>query len=393
MPAGLTLAIYLAMQAASVAGVRAIKKKKNRKPTLRGGLLTVIIPPLSILFNLMRRAKPAEGVTPEEKTAFQQRFAIDTKKGELESMLSRRDRLELFRERSFGYRAVHPGLWFSSTRMENLDRAIGAKREDIKADYTMLGILQKKEEKAGKENYAFVRVEHGRDGALRFGLPYDLSPDLAEELRFMLAKRFGLDPDDKEAFFQSEHRCVEKGGLRPDMSLMVFDVKEHAVVPFGTDMSDELMAKVGKVREDSEKMRKDEGYVNAEGEALSGNYITLDPVGRDTVALNMNGVCLAYAVAGEDGKIRTMSHGALPGDRSATRLASRINERLKGAADMGEWIDRAADIVLSYDNLDFALDRRKEKESVRKQLKERKALRQGILNAPKRAVKGLAKSL
>ena len=121
--------------------------------------------------------------------------------------------------------------------------------------------------------------------------------------------------------------------------------------------------------------------------------ITLTAVGREAVALEMGGVVLAYAVAGSDGKVRAMGTGVDQSDRCSLRVASALNERLKGCTDLSSWVDRALEVVNSSANVRSAVAEGKRKETVGRQLEKRKAMRRSILNAPGRELRKLSGGL
>ena len=76
---------------------------------------------------------------------------------------------------------------------------------------------------------------------------------------------------------------------------------------FGKELSEAAVKRVADIAEGLKMKLEKEGI----GEVL--NCITVDTVGRDFVTLNMNGVTLAYIVAGEDGKIRDAVPGRVAG--------------------------------------------------------------------------------
>lgn len=391
MSLGIALIVMLAMRVAAIAGNRALKARKHRKATLKGGLLAWTFPGLSVLLNLLRPAKADPNLTEEQQAVVDRRFTIDGKKEELEALLSRRDRLELFAGRSFAYRATHPGEWFSEYRMRNLDRMIEGRRADIRSDFEMLGLLQRKAELSGKERFVSVYMDRSCPEALssslkpRLVLPYDITREMAEEIKGVLARQYGLNPNDPESFIQGEHRAADRNGYRNGRTVLEFDAREHVLTPFGAELPDGASAGLARTLGLLDGLAREAGFDRAPGR-IPG-LMTLDPLGTEGVAINMNGVTLAYAVAGPDGKVRAMGSGVQPGDRDATRLASRLNEMLKGCPDIGSWIEKASHVVLSDANVASAVQSRERKMTAGRDLERRKALRQSILDAPRRSVR------
>ena len=394
------LYFLLATRLASMAGSAFIKNRKNRSLSLRGAMLSLLFPGVAILLNLARPKLPPAGTTPEEQEALNAKFSIDGKQELLERKLSRQDRLEKFRERSFAYKATHPGEWFPEVRIRNNGSDIRNLRNDIREEYAVYGMALRRAEMSGDERFLSVRMLSGADtfegvaleGRPVFRLPFDISRQQEQEIRSLLAKQYGLDPGDDRFFIRGEHRAADRGGYGRGWSVLEFDAREKTVSAFGADFGDEVAAKVEKGYDLVGGMMQENGLLlNCDG--IVEGLVTMTAVGREAVALEMDGVVLAYAVAGQDGRVRATGSGVGGADRGTLRVASALNERLKGCTDMNAWVDRALEIVGSDANLRSALERKKGGDSVRRQLEVRKAMRNSILNASKRELRKLAGGL
>lgn len=384
-------AVMLAVQGISsllgVAGSRAIKRRKNVKQNLIGVIFSfvfnLLFPIAGLAINLARPKRPPQGRSPEETEVFKKRFDISEKKRELEKKNARVDKLLLFKERSFGYKMSHPGQWFPEVRIRNNDMDIADLKSDIRSEYELLGRAQRRAEMSGSDRFVAIRMDLSMvDGKPRFGIPYDIAEDQKNEIKYLISQKYGISPNDDFRFYQSDHRSADMGGYGVLQSVLVFDSMAKIVNPLGKDMSSELSEKISKVMSNQEDTLQRLGLVDRDGFTIHDNLITLDPIGKDAVALNMNGVTLAYAVAGEDGKVRSMGHSVTPGDTGGLKLASALNEQLKQWGMMEQWIEAASKIVMSGDNFESVRLGINEKRTVKRKLDEKRAVRLKILNAP-----------
>lgn len=394
-------AIYLIVtRVAAIAGSNVLKARKHRKPSLRGGLLAVLFPAASVLLNLVRPSLSDKRKTPEEQKLERSRFSIESKQESLEKRLSRQDKLEKFKERSVAYRVLRPDQWFPETRMRNNAEAIRRIRGDIREEYGIYGLALRRAELSGDERFLSVRMLAGADtydgmkldGRPVFRLPFDISRQQEQEIRSLLAQQFGIDPNDDRIFERGTHRAADRGGYGLGWTVLEFDAKEKRITPFGADLPEDIMKKVEKGKEVENSIMEKYGLGRNEHGIVDG-LITLTAVGREAVALEMGGVVLAYAVAGSDGKVRAMGTGVDQSDRGSLRVASALNERLKGCMDLSSWVDRALEVVNSSANVRSAVAEGKRKETVGRQLEKRKAMRRSILNAPGRELRKLSGGL
>lgn len=397
----------------SVLANRALKKRKNYKPSVRGGLLSILVPPVALVLNLLRPSRPAIGRTPEEQEVFNRCFSIDGKKKELDRKLDRRDKLEMFQERSFAYRATHPDQWFSQFRLKNLDKDIRNRKADLRSDYEMLGMMTRKAELSGKERFLSVYMDHnGPGGKSQFVLPYDITREQTEEIKSLLARQYGVNPNDSERFVVGEHRAADRNGYKPGQTVLEFDAVEHVISAFGAELSDSALKKINETNgrlmevledrlgdrklkdrksgtpEEDESVEERQGIgigskIGKGSRMMADGMLMMEPLGKEAVALSMNGVVLAYAVAGADGKVRAMGNHVSPGDRDGIRFANKLNETLKGCTSIDAWIDKASKIVLSENNVDMAVKSLERRVTARQELRAKKAMRNSILYAPK----------
>lgn len=379
----------LAMWAVPLAGAFGSGYLLNRK-NYRGRalaarvLVSVAFPLLGVGLAALAPKRPEIGTTREQQDAFDKEFEIGKMKDALEKRQARQDRLEMFRERSTAFRLVHPGLWFPETRMRNNARLIEDGKHDIRLEYEMLGRLQRRAEMSGDDRFVSIRMETGPDGTpVRFGLPYDMRKDQQNEVRMLIARQYGVDPADPTVFYQSPHRGAAMDGVDMCHTLLVYDSREGSVSAFGKELSEAAVKRVAGIAEDLRKKLEKEGL----GEVR--NCLTVDTAGRDSVTLNMNGVTLAYVVAGEDGKIRSMGNGIAPGDRQGLKLASALHESLKGCMTVDDWIGKASRICLSPGNIAAAREGEVREKSARKRLDQKKKTRLGIMDAPKKSVRSM----
>ena len=192
--------------------------------------------------------------------------------------------------------------------------------------------------------------------------------------RYRIIDRMLADPH-----YNYTTKQIEKAVSRecPKVSTRMIQKDIKALEDFGKELSEAAVKRVAGIAEDLKKKLEKEGL----GEVR--NCITVDTAGKDSVTLNMNGVTLAYVVAGEDGKIRSMGNGIAPGDRQGLKLASALHESLKGCTTVDDWVGVAERICLSRENILAA----REGVDLKRRLEENKKTRLGILNASKASIR------
>lgn len=375
-----------------VVGTSVISKRKNRKNGWLKIVVSALLPPVGILWSLVQKKHPPQGHTPEEQELFNSRFSIEQKKSELERVQKRQDKLGVFHERSLVYKATHPLQWFPGMQMRINDRFIARKQGDIRAEYEMLGRYERKAQMSGRDRFVAVRMDRTRSG-VRFGIPYDVSKDVANEMKFLLSQRFGVDINDPRVFYQSEHRSADMSGYRPGRTVVVFDTKEHVISPLGAELPPEQLERVKKLNTDQRFRLVQDGLMERNGKYIQDNLLTISPIGNEAVALSFNGVCLAYAVADADGKIRMVGHNVKTDDKKGTQMASSLYERFRGIDTIAGWIDVAEKLVMSDSNIESCRQGQQAKVSARRKLKEHRALRREMLHGPKLSLNTISKGI
>jgi hypothetical protein len=383
---------------ASAFGSAALMGRKNagRRATVAAVLLSVFLPPVGILVSLATPRQAVRGRTPEEQAANDKLFQIDNLKAERERMQGRIDRLSMSRERSAAYRVTHPGEWFPAYRMREAQRRIDQITADLRGEYEFLGRLQRRAERSMEDRFMSVRVRRTLlpDGTelTRFLLPYDIGRDAEREIRGMLAKRYGIDPDNPAAVLRGEHRASDRKGYAPDTTLLIFDRIEHELSAFGNRLTEEQESLVVEAGRGMEEAMSECG-LDPESDVALSSMMRITPLGEEAVALSVGNVLIAYAVAGRDGQVRMMGSGVSPQDRGGMRLASGVNERLKGCADLSSWIREAGRIVASPANMRLGIEAGRREESFRARLERKRAVRNAIVDAPSKTLKGVAGGL
>ncbi len=392
----LNIALYLAAQIvfplAGFGGTWALSKRKNRKMSLPKILVSLMFPVIGIAWALVERKRPPQGRTPEEQEVFNARFSVDDKKQKLEKLQSRQDKLSEFKSRSLLYRAGHPLQWFSGSQMKLNERFINRTKGDLVAEYEMLGRAERKASMSGRDRFVAVRKEQGPQGP-RFGIPYDASKEVANEIKFLIAQQFGVDINNPDTFFQSEHRAADMGGYRPGRSVLAFDTKEHRLTPLGAEMPEEQLKRVKWIMSKQCSRLVKSGLMDPNGARETRDLLTIEPIGKEAVALNYNGVCLAYAVAGPDGVIRTMGHDVKVDDKKGLKMASSLNERFRGVNTIEGWIDKAEKMVMSDSNFESVRLGQEAKRTHKQRIQEKMALRRQMLYAPRASRKSVSKGI
>lgn len=343
---------------------------------------------------LSEREEALRRMTPAERSLFLRREGMKEMKSDLARSEARMDAAHL---RALGRKETllrRPG-WdefrlFDDRRYRHLvaregkaARAFAKDRERLQ-DYMMSTSVWERE---SSQRVFSIRCNHLADGTLTFELPYDAGAEVLNEMRLVLARDWGIELGDYFRARVTEHpsndfRCVGLGDVRPgmlrdtaDFSVFIYDRGKGTIGPAGDQLSPEISKKVSKAMDLFRSVSKGiAGQENAlfDREALR-SCLTMHVIGLDTVALAFNGVAVAYATAGRDGGIHLKGDGVPAGDRKALKMASALNEQLKGCSSFGEWVDRAAAILLSPDNIRrgaIALERKAARELAARRLTE-----------------------
>lgn len=358
------------------------------------------------------REEALRRMTPEERGMYLRREGMKEMKADLERSEARLDAARMRalarKERLLG----RPGWDESSLFQDRLYRhlvaregkAAGAFAEDRERLQQYMMTTSVRERDASQRIFS-IRCNHLADGTLSFELPYDAGAEVLNEIRLVLARDWGVELGDYFRARVSEHpsndfRCIGLGKVRvgmihdtADYSVFVYDRGKGTVGPAGERLSTEIEKKVWKTMDEFKSVSK--GLSGWEGilfdrEALK-SCLTLHTIGLDTVALAYNGVAVAFATAGRDGGIHLRGDGVPAGDRRTLKVASLLNEQLKGCSSFGEWVNRAAGLVLSADNIRRgaeALGRKAAREQSRERLK---ASVERIREMPTRKLKNATK--
>ncbi len=180
--------------------------------------------------------------------------------------------------------------------------------------------------------------------------------------------------DEEEDEAESETLNIDDNGIIDDGIVDENIINESIPEPELNENKETLNAKDYKLLDKDTKLYRD--------------CLNLGPVGirEGVVGITMNGVTLAYAAAGPDGRIRMTGNGVHPDDKNGKRLAAMLNDKLKKCPDMESWIKKAATICLSPSNVQAACEGACRGQKEEKKKSRRIAMRNGILQAPKMAI-------
>lgn len=244
------------------------------------------------------------------------------------------------------------------------------------------------------------------DGRKCYEVGRDLKPVQIEELKTILANQLGVNVNDPELFIISRYTNSELGTkYGADRVAMFLDRKDGSLHNVGASLDDlTVVYKNGNRKSDLSVMEYIEKTnlamhkkgLNDPKKVAEMGYpggLHMAPLGKSAVALIMDGVVLAHAVAGEDGKIRLLGDDGLHGTSEQKRLVSRLNETLKNAGTMQDWCDMAKNIILSPQNISAINKGVTIKNNLISSIIERRHLRYRIINVPKQSMKSIRKSL
>lgn len=327
---------------------RTIMKRKGfgARQRIFYGLLSAFLPYVGIPLALLRRSKV-------EKARQQKvRDMLKEQTSEVSRLRRRVERLERLRDVALTLEEGKVLPTLSAAIGERLGQRSESVRDDLRTEYELLGRIERERGLTGADRFVFIRLVYDRpDGVPRFGLPYDLDPVLKRDLMMMISMKYGVDMNDRERFFDSEHRQYDNKNLPKGVSLLVFDRKENELSRFGVELSGEQFERVVRCRKDFKEALANMYGISEAEYAEANDHLTLDIISKDKVGLVINGVTVAYAIAGEDGKVRSTGNGVNPTDRHGIHMASRFNEYFKGTVTMDEWIGKAVDLCMSGENL------------------------------------------
>ena len=230
-----------------------------------------------------------------------------------------------------------------------------------------------------RQAFISIRCNHLADGTLTFELPYDAGAETLHDIRIALSHDWGVAVNDYFRAQVTEHssgdfRSIGFDPVRPGVgtdvanhSVFIYDCRKGTVSPAGEPLSPDTIKRVHQAMDEfREKIRSQAGPGCGllDRDVLKGS-LTLHTVGLDTVALAFNGIAVAYATAGKDGGIHLTGDDVPVGDRKTLRMASSLNEKLKGCANFGQWVDRAVGLLLSAENVGLAVKAVKRRQEAR----------------------------
>lgn len=244
------------------------------------------------------------------------------------------------------------------------------------------------------------------DGSKRYEVGRDLKPAQVAEIKEYLSSKLGVDVNDPKYFAVCGLNNNDLGfKYGADRVAMYYDRKEASLKSVGAPV-DEMVLTYGKGKNASEMFLVD--FVNKANESMKSkglhNYkevaengflggIHMCVLGNSAVALSMNGVVLAHAVAGNDGRIRLQGNAGMQGSGAQKRLVSKISGLLKSAGTMQEWCDIAKGIILQPENIKALNNGLLDKKNEITSFKARKNILNSIINAPKKNLKTLGRAL
>ena len=252
-----------------------------------------------------------------------------------------------------------------------------------------------------KQRLFSIRCNKLSDGTLTFELPYDAGASIINEMKIALSRDWGVAVGDLNRAQVTEHKATDfnaislgnpRTGMDKDIAsstVFVYDRSKGKVKPAGEQLTPETVNKIYQAMNDySEtihKRLKDKNTI-LDLEDRKG-FITLHTLGLDTVALAFNGVAIAYATAGPDGRIHINGDDVPVGDKKALKMASSVQEKLRDCSNFGLWLDKAIEILNSPENIHAGtkvLERKSQLERTKMRMKE---TAKRVIKTPKAALK------
>lgn len=373
MGAALLLAIQLVFTLAPAFGAVTLCRNKNiaGRGAFMRVLVTAMLPPLGLLWTMASRKQPPRSLTESGLAVYNQKERIVKMREKMDRQADVVERLRMKEN------PIQRQLRLAEDELVRL-------KGELADQYIILGTMQRREEQSRTGRMVAIHVKTAEDGKLRYELPYDLTRDQVNEIKLALAAAYNLNVNDDMHLGTSDRRSYDTNHFGLNESVIVYDMKSGKLRTLGEELSDNVKKQVDFINTEQQKNVPELDMTKGPKDSLR-----MDVISEDAVAISMNGICLAYAVAGEDGKVRQMGNGVANCDRDAIRIAGRLNEQLKGCMSIGEWVSKAGDIINSPANLEAVRQGVRKGEAVQLKKAERYKARQGILNAPKQAVRNL----
>ena len=370
-------ALFLAAASWFLTGNNGLSQVKSRHmkttPRLILAALCAVSPliglPVALIYN-RRTAKPPKGMDYELWSA------TENSKYLKDSIAKQERKIEDLRSRGI-----------SGRRLDNEIFKLEGFRQNLQDNYLAMGAAERRTEKKVQPNLSFIHVTMTPDGRMTFGLPYDMDRNRMNEVRMAISKEYGINANNIDVIRVSDKRQSDLDYFGNDKNILVYDSKNRSLSEYGTKLSDEYLEKINDVDKAFEKaLGQDYGPVS--------NVITIAPMGNTGVALNYNGMVLAYAVAGPDGSVRTTgqdiptgTNEQLRSNREAIQLSASMSTVLRNCTDINMWIDKASKYVLSNSNVETARKNISEFHKVDERKQEKEELKESILNAETKSVK------
>lgn len=276
--------------------------------------------------------------------------------------------------------------------------------------YLQKGVAENDLKGVTKDMFRFISVSRVDlpDGRQRYEVGYDIPEAQLNVIKKVLTEQLGVNVLDPEEFRISEYRNHELGRkYGAGREAMFYDLKDRSLETLGASLNN-LTITVGKgkniedvsivdfVDKANQSMHKKGLGLNNPKEAESEGYpggLHMEVLGTSAVSISMNGVCLAYAIADENGKIKLQGTDGLQGPGSQKKLVNNLAKQLKDCGSIQEWCNKAKDILTTPENIQHINQGMVDKKSQEDTYKSRQNTRNRILNMDKKDIKSLANAI
>lgn len=251
--------------------------------------------------------------------------------------------------------------------------------------------------KESDQRFFSIRCNKLADGTLTFELPHDAGASIINEMRIALSRNWGVAMGDLNRARVTEHQSNDfntislntpRTGMDKDIAnstVFVYDRTKGKVKPAGEQLTPETVNKIYQAKNDYVETIyhrvQDTNTILDRGDRKG--FITLHTLGLDTVALAFNGVAIAYATAGPDGRIHIKGDDVPVGDKKSLKMASSVQEKLKDCTDFGQWLDKAIEILHSPENVQAGARAVERKVQLERSMRRMKEISKKVINSPK----------
>ena len=248
-----------------------------------------------------------------------------------------------------------------------------------------------------KQRFFSIRCNKLSDGTLTFELPHDAGASIINEMKLALSRDWGVAVGDLNRAQITEHKATDynaislgnpRAGMDKDIAsstVFVYDRTKGKVKPAGEQLTPETVNKIYQAKNDYVEtiyhQVQDTNTILDRGDRKG--FITLHTLGLDTVALAFNGVAIAYATAGPDGRIHIKGDDLPVGDKKSLKMASSVQEKLKDCTDFGQWLDKAIEILHSPENVQAGARAVERKVQLERSMRRMKEISKKVINSPK----------